>query len=220
MSDEMSDEEFRELLRDTLRSEKDLRQLLSEEGRASSEDEECPPEAMTRMQRGFLTKVFRELHQELVRKIGRDLTFGRWIEAARIRAHMLREGIALALGRDVNFIAGLEKGTISPWSLSPDQVAIIIDLFGIQEDDFSRLLSISLGVSKAREEIQQVAAEKIAARAQGGRPSEERSEDIEAAIDMALAYEVGPTELTEEIKEWFSKVSEELQRIRMSEIEP
>lgn len=212
----MSDEEFRKLLRASLRSEEDLNQLLPEEDQSSSEVEECPPEALARMQWGFLRRVFRDLHQELIQKVGEGLTFGRWIEAARNRAHMLREGIALALDCEASFIENLEKGAILPWTLSPDQAATIIDLFGIQIDDFSRLISVSLGVSKAREQIQQDHAGEIAARAQGGRPSKERSEDIEAAVDVALAQEVGPAELSEEIKEWLGKVNTELQRVQMT----
>jgi transcriptional regulator with XRE-family HTH domain len=168
----------------------------------------------------FLRRVFRDQHRELIREIGKGLTFGRWIEAARNRARLLRDDIALAIGKEVSFVESLEKGAILPWALRPDEAAMIIDLFGIQIDDFSRLISVSLGVNKARDQIQQDQAGDIAARAQGGRPSEESSEDIESAVDMALAHVVGPAELNEAIKEWLSKVSTELRRIQMTEILP
>lgn len=211
MSDQMSDEEFIELLRASLRSEKDLQ--APEGADYLSTPVECSSEEIESMHADFVKKVFGHLHQEPIRQIQQKLPFGRWIEAARKRARLTREGIAKAVSKDASFVQRLEEGEILPWSLSFVDAADIICLFRIHIEAVRYLISISLAVSNARRQVEQ-----FAARAGGELQSKERTENLKLALDLALASKAGQTELNEEIDQWLKELREELQHRQATDL--
>jgi transcriptional regulator with XRE-family HTH domain len=211
MNDQMSDEDFIELLKSSLRSEKDLQ--VPEGADSLSTVVECSPEEIESMHAGFVKKVFGELHREPIRHIEEKRPFGRWLETARERARLIREDIAMALSKDASFVQRLEEGETPPWELSFVDAADIVCLFRIHIEAVRYLVLISLAVSDARQQV-----EKIAARAEGELQSKERTENLKKALDLAHAHRAGQAKPNEEINKWLKELREELQRRQATDL--
>jgi hypothetical protein len=103
-------------------------------------------------------KVLDGLHPEPVRHIEENLSFGRWIEKIRKKAHLTHKFIDAALNKESSFIERLETGDILPWELTPTEGVDIAILFRIHVNAFMHLLEISLAVNKERAKGEAIAA--------------------------------------------------------------
>lgn len=164
------------------------------------------PEILEQGRARIAEKILGKVYPEPVRHIEEKLTFGRWVEKVRKKAHLTHKFIAAALNKEPSFIEQLETGDILPWELTPGEGADIVSLFRIHLSAVVQLLEISLDVSK-----ELAKGEAIAARAHKGRPSRKRSESTRLAWELYLANRAEKAELTPEIVNWLNEVRKVLQ---------
>lgn len=209
----MSDEEISKLSRDLFRS-KDAPELTdSEIEEFFSTPIESPPGLVEQVYAKFVAKVFADLHPTPVRSVREEIPLGRWIESVRKKARLTREGVATALGKDESFIERLETGDVLPWNLSEGEIADLANLFRIHKDAIPRLSKYSNIVNEGRAQLNF-----LAARSHSGRMSKQRRESVMRALDLWLAHNIAPTELSKEIIDWLDRVHEELVRRQATDL--
>jgi transcriptional regulator with XRE-family HTH domain len=108
--------------------------------------------------------------------------FGRFLESVREKAELTRKEIAGRLRKHEQFVQRIERGDISPIDIPPTDVADLVVLFQIKVRDVAQLVSASLDIAGAKQGFKTAAA-----RAHGGIRHDQRSEDVERAMDAIAA---------------------------------
>jgi transcriptional regulator with XRE-family HTH domain len=108
--------------------------------------------------------------------------FGRFIELVREKAELTRKDIAGRLHKQEQFVQRVERGDMSPIDIPPTDVADLVVLFQIKVRDVAQLVSASLEIASAKQGFKTAAA-----RAHGGIRHDQRSEDVEKAMDALAA---------------------------------
>jgi ribosome-binding protein aMBF1 (putative translation factor) len=107
----------------------------------------------------------------------RSLPFGRFIETVRERAGMTRIQIAWRLRKDEEYISRVERGDVSPLSMTAPDIADIVELLQVGFTIVSKMVAASVKVSESKHTY------RAAARSHGGLRHDVRTEDVERAID-------------------------------------
>jgi transcriptional regulator with XRE-family HTH domain len=110
------------------------------------------------------------------------IPFGRFIESVREKAELTRKDIAGRLRKHEQFVQRVERGDVSPIDIPPADIADLIMLFHIKVRDLAQLMSASLEIASAKQGFKTAAA-----RAHGGIRHDQRSEDVEKAMDALAA---------------------------------
>ena len=110
------------------------------------------------------------------------IPFGRFIESVREKAELTRNDIAGRLRKHEQFVQRVERGDVSPIDIPLADIADLIMLFHIKVRDLAQLMSASLEIASAKQEFKTAAA-----RAYGGIRHDQRSEDVEKAMDALAA---------------------------------
>jgi hypothetical protein len=202
----MNDEDLMKVLQSTLRSEQSPELTDAVVDAFLSIPVECSPEQVERMRARFVEKMFGELHREPVRQIEEKWPFGRWVEAIRESLRLTRVDIAVALRKDVTFVARLEKGETLPWHLKPQEIGDLICLLRIHMDAVLQLLTNSATASNT------TGLGPVVARSRSGHMSDERGDATKKALDLYLARNTKPAALSEEARKWTDLLRQDLQR--------
>lgn len=110
------------------------------------------------------------------------IPFGRFIESVREKAELTRNDIAGRLRKHEQFVQRIERGDVSPIDIPLADIADLIMLFHIKVRDLAQLMSASLEIASAKQGFKTAAA-----RAHGGIRHDQRSEDVEKAMDALAA---------------------------------
>jgi transcriptional regulator with XRE-family HTH domain len=110
------------------------------------------------------------------------IPFGRFIESVREKAELTRRDIAGRLGKHEQFVQRVERGDMSPIDIPPTDFADLVVLFQIKVRDVAQLVSASLEIASAKQGFKTAAA-----RSHGGIRHDQRSEDVERAMDALAA---------------------------------
>jgi len=110
------------------------------------------------------------------------IPFGRFIESVREKAELTRRDIAGRLRKHEQFVQRVERGDMSPIDIPPSDIADLVVLFQIKVRDVAQLVRASLEIASAKQGFKTAAA-----RAHGGIRHDQRSEDVERAMDALAA---------------------------------
>lgn len=110
-------------------------------------------------------------------KVTAKLSFGRYCEAVREHAGLLRSHVAVRLGTDENFVQRFERGDLDPLTITPRRMADLVELFQAHINLVTEMLVCGMGTVEAKRTY------RVAARAHGGIRHDQRTEDVERALD-------------------------------------
>jgi hypothetical protein len=132
---------------------------------------------------GFVSRLRIQLQDAAIEKarkaVGTKVVpFGRFLESVREKAELTRKEIAGRLRKQEQF----ERGDMSPIDIPPTDVADLVVLFQLRVRDVAQLVRASLDIASAKQGFKTAAA-----RAHGGIRHDQRSEDVEKAMDALAA---------------------------------
>jgi len=136
---------------------------------------------------GFVSRLRIQLQDAAIEKarkaVGMKVVpFGRFLESVREKAELTRKEIAGRLRKQEQFVQRVERGDMSPIDIPPTDVADLVVLFQLRVRDVAQLISASLDIASAKQGFKTAAA-----RAHGGIRHDQRSEDVEKAMDALAA---------------------------------
>jgi hypothetical protein len=166
---------------------------------------ECSPERAQRIGTLFAEKLFREIHQEPVRRLGAKWPFHRWLESMRTSVRLTRDDIAIALNKDREFVERLETGEKLPWEFKAKDIGDVICLFRIHMSAVAELIANSVSLEGFR------GLGTVSARSHQGRISKARGESTKRALDLYVTRNAIPVKPSEEVERWLADVRLELE---------
>ena len=105
------------------------------------------------------------------------LSLGRYCEALRENAGLTRADIATRLRTKEDYVQRLERGDLDPLTIPAVQFADLVEVFQTHLNLIAEMLVSGIETAAAKQSY------RVAARAHGGIRHEQRTEDVERALD-------------------------------------
>jgi transcriptional regulator with XRE-family HTH domain len=135
------------------------------------------------LKENFVSKLRVRIQDAAIKKAcqavgGKVIPFGRFIEEIREKAELTRAEVATRLGKGEDFVQRVERGDLSPTCLPRADAADLVLLFQIKMKNVAQMVNASLETATTKQMFRSAAA-----RSHGGIRHDQRSEDVEKAID-------------------------------------
>jgi hypothetical protein len=166
-------------------------------------------EEKTSMQAGFVAKLISTLHSAPITQLKQEWPYGWWFETGRRTLRLGRKDIALALGKDEEFVRQVETGERLPWKIEIPDAADMVVLFRVHENVVRKLIASSYVVSETRSALRKG---KVLGAVRIKLKDEDEAERRENDLSYARTAPRLGLKITDEIKAWLSALRQELKR--------